>query len=151
VGTKFRRDPRARRALDAYVKLVRGAESATRRIHEHLADADLTFSQFGILEALLHLGPLSQRELGAKLLKSPGNVTMVLGNLEERGLVARDRSIRDRRTCVVDLTAAGRRLVRRVFPRHVRSVVRELAALTPAEQDTLGRLCKKLGLRAARG
>jgi MarR family transcriptional regulator, 2-MHQ and catechol-resistance regulon repressor len=134
------------RALDAYIKLVRGTESVTRRIHEHLARADLTVSQFGVLEALFHLGPLSQRELGAKVLKSPGNVTMVLGNLEERGLVRRDRTIRNKRTCVVDLTPAGRRMVAKIFPRHVEAVVRELSTLSAGEQEMLGALCKKIGL-----
>ena len=92
MGTKYKGDRTAVRALDVYIKLMRGTESVTRRIHDHLAQADLTVSQFGVLEALFHLGTLSQRELGEKLLKSAGNITMVLGNLEERGLVTSEWS-----------------------------------------------------------
>ena len=64
-------------ALNTYVKLMRSAESITIRIHKHLASAGLTLSQFAVLEALFHLGPLYQREIGQKLLKSSGNITMV--------------------------------------------------------------------------
>jgi MarR family 2-MHQ and catechol resistance regulon transcriptional repressor len=145
LATRHRGTPKEIRALDAYIKLMRGTESVTRRIHEHLADTGLTLIQFGVLEALLHLGPLSQRELGGKLLRTAGNITNVMSQLESRGLVERDRTIRNRRTCVADLTPAGRRLVTRVFPRHVAAVVREFSVLGPAEQVMLGALCRRLG------
>ncbi len=74
------------RALSTYVKLMRAAESITARIHRHLASVGLTLSQFAVLEALYHLGPLYQREIGQKLLKSSGNITMVIDNLEKRRL-----------------------------------------------------------------
>ncbi|MDD3799328.1 MAG: MarR family transcriptional regulator, partial [Novosphingobium sp.] len=79
-------------ALDAYTKLMRATAAATARIHGHLADEDLTQSQFGVLEMLFHLGPLSQGSIGQKLLKSGGNVTLVLDNLQKRGLVRRERN-----------------------------------------------------------
>ena len=79
------------RALDAYIKLMRAAESISARIHRHLQEADLTVGQFAVLEALFHLGPLYQRDLCEKLLKSGGNITMVVDNLEKRGLVTRQR------------------------------------------------------------
>lgn len=145
MGTRFKGEPKQVRALDAYIRLVRGTESVTRRIHEHLDEPGLTVSQFGVLEALFHLGSLSQRELCAKLLKSAGNVTMVIDNLVRRGLVRRDREARDRRTSMIDLTPAGRRLISKVFPRHVDAVVREFALLSASDQERLGLLCKKLG------
>lgn len=134
-----------RRALGAYVKLMRAAESVTQRIHRHLALAGLTASQFGVLEALHSLGPLCQRDLGAKILKTSGNVTLVIDNLEKRGLVRRERSADDRRYITVSLTPEGDALIRDVFPRHAQAVHDDLSALTPAEQDELGRLCRKLG------
>lgn len=95
------------RALDAYIKLSRAADSLTARIHRHLDASRLTISQFGVLEAIFHLGPLTQRDLAQKLLKSGGNMTLVIDNLEKRGLVRRDRQQKDRRCILVHLTKAG--------------------------------------------
>lgn len=132
-------------ALDTYIKLVRAAESVSNRIHRNLADSDLTVSQFGVLEALLHLGSLHQRDLAEKLLKSGGNMTLVIDNLEKRELVKRDREVGDRRCIKVSLTSKGKQLISSFFPSHVAAVVGEMSILTPDEQEELGRLCRRLG------
>ena len=134
------------RALNAYVKLMRAAETITTRVHKHLAAFGLTLSQFAVLEALYHLGPLYQREIGQKLLKSSGNITMVIDNLEKRGFVRRDRKKEDRRFLNVRLTGEGFELISKVFPPHAAVITREMSVLSAGEQETLARLCKKLGL-----
>jgi len=134
------------RALNAYVKLMRASESVSARIHGHLVGAGLTVSQFGVMEALYHLGPLSQRELAKKILKSSGNITMVIDNLEKRGLVKRERKAEDRRFYAVQLTIEGRRLIGSIFPRHAAKIVEEMNALTKSEQEELSRICRKVGL-----
>ncbi|HEU0070069.1 MAG TPA: MarR family transcriptional regulator [Alphaproteobacteria bacterium] len=149
MPTHYQGEPEEVRALDALVKLTRAADAVNRRLDGLLAEAHLTTSQFGVLEALLHLGQLCQKDLAAKLLKSDGNLTMVLGNLEKRGLVTRTRDPQDKRLLNVQLTVAGRRLIRSLFPRHAANVASAFAALTPAEQETLGKLTKKLGLAQA--
>jgi MarR family 2-MHQ and catechol resistance regulon transcriptional repressor len=88
---------------------------------------------------------MCQRDLGRKLLKSGGNVTVVVDNLERRGLVRRERSEVNRKFVTVHLTEAGRRLVLRVFPRHVAVVVQEMGVLSAAELEVLARLTKALG------
>jgi MarR family 2-MHQ and catechol resistance regulon transcriptional repressor len=146
VGTHYDGRPAETRALDAYIKLTRAAASVDARLAPGLAEAGLTPTQLGVLEALLHLGPLGQRTLGAKLLSSGGNITTVVDNLERHGLVRRERRDDDRRHVTVHLTPEGRRLISKVFPAHVREIVAAFSALTAAEQETLGRLAKKLGL-----
>ena len=136
-----------REALDAYIKLMRAAESVTARLNRQLAEQQLTVSQFGALEALYHLGPLNQTELGRKLLKSGGNITTVVDNLEARALAQRERSTEDRRIVMVSLTAEGRKLIRRIFPRHVERIVKEFSVLSSAELAVLGALCRRLGLQ----
>jgi MarR family 2-MHQ and catechol resistance regulon transcriptional repressor len=143
---KYQGSEQERRALSAFVKLIRAAESLAGRLQAQVTAEGLTGSQFGVLEALLHLGPLCQRELGEKLLKSTGNITMVVDNLEKRGLVRRERSAQDRRYITVHLTDEGRQLISEVFPRHAAAVTREMSVLTAEEQDELARLCRKLGL-----
>ncbi|MBW7884969.1 MAG: MarR family transcriptional regulator, partial [Caldilineaceae bacterium] len=132
-------------ALDTYIKLTRAVYSLMTRLSRRNTHPDLTESQFGTLETLYHLGPMSQTEICGKLLKSGGNTTLVIDNLEKRGLVVRQRDANDRRVVVVDLTPAGRELISRIFPGHVVAVTEEIAALTPDEQRQLGELCKRLG------
>jgi MarR family transcriptional regulator, 2-MHQ and catechol-resistance regulon repressor len=139
-----------KRALKTYLKLLRAADSVSARVHLHLAGARLSLSQFGVLEALLHLGPLHQNELGRKLLKSSGNITMVVDHLEQRGLVLRERDAEDRRRVTVQLTAAGRKLINLVFPRHLEMIHAAMQPLDGEELEALGGLCRKLGLAAGK-
>lgn len=147
MGTRYLGTQEEILALDTYVKLVRATETVSNRIHRHLAETDLTVSQFGVLEALLHLGSLYQRDLAEKLLKSGGNMTLVIDNLEKRELVKREREAGDRRYIKVCLTEKGEQLIRQIFPFHVAAVVNQMNILTPGEQEQLGRLCKRLGKR----
>lgn len=133
------------RALNAYINLMRAADSVTAKTSAITAQHDLTVSQFGVLEALLHLGPLHQGQLAEKILRTSGNITMVVGNLERRGLVVRKRGKDDRRFVTVQLTDPGRKLVGRVFPKVVAAILGELGCLTGAEQEDLRRLCRRLG------
>lgn len=137
------------RALSAYVKLMRAAESVTSRVHGHLRGRGLTVSQFAVLEALYHLGPMSQVEIGRKILKTGGNITMVIDNLEKRGLLRRERSLTDRRFFNVHLTDSGTGMMAELFPDHAGVITREMGILSDKEQETLSRLCKKLGLADA--
>ena len=138
--------PAQLRALDAFIKLMRAANSASAGLQHNLDTYDLTVSQFGALEALFHRGPMSLSELGRKILRSGGNMTLVASNLEKRGLVRRDRSAEDRRVMHMMLTAKGQRLIEAVWPKHVELLVQSMSVLAAAEQEELARLCKKLGL-----
>lgn len=134
------------RALNSYTKLMRAAESVTSRVGRKMSDAGLTISQFGVLEALLHKGAMCQRDVAAKILKSTGNITLVIDNLEKQGLVKRERSLEDRRYCTLLLTEKGRTLIEAAFAEVEAAIVKEMGALSDAEQETLGQLCRKLGL-----
>jgi len=146
MGTHYEGTIEEKTALDLYIKLSRAAEAVTTRINQHLYAKNLTISQFGVLEAIYHLGPMQQNHLAAKILKSTGNMTLVINNLEKRGLVERHRDPEDRRCVVVHLTEAGRDLMRGILPHHVATVVKEISVLTLEEQAQLAALCRKLGL-----
>jgi MarR family 2-MHQ and catechol resistance regulon transcriptional repressor len=111
--------PNERLVVSSYIKLVRATDSVIARSHRHLIEANLTFSQFAVLEALNHFGPLPQKDIAAKILKSPRNITMVVDNLEKRDLVRRERNSGDRRSFNVQITEAGRKLLAGVLPRHI--------------------------------
>ena len=133
------------RTLDAFIKLTRCTNSLLGRLAERNTIDDLTWSQFAVLEALYHLGPMTQGEISAKVLKSGSNMTTVIDNLERDSLVRRERDADDRRVIHVHLTDEGSRKIEAVLPGHVAAVVEELSVLSAKEQETLAALCKKLG------
>lgn len=135
-------------AVRAYVKLMRATRGVVARLEPALASCALTLTQLGVLEAVLHQGALSHRDLGHKLLTSPGNLTDVVDKLEARGLVVRVRGHLDRRRVLVDLTAAGRLLIEQVFPRHAADIAQAMAGLDGTELVQLDALLRKLGMAA---
>ena len=135
-------------ALDAYVKLLRASRAVLARVEPRLAASGLTTTQFGVLEAILHKGPLSQRDLSLKVLTSPGNMTDLVDKLEARGLVRRVRQKADRRAVRVELTAAGRELIEPLFAAHAGDIDAAMAGLDGAQLRELGALLRKLGLAA---
>lgn len=151
MATHYHGRPEELDALNALIKLMRAADSVSAELARTLTDANLTPGQFGVLEALLHLGHMSQCDLGAKLLRSGSNVTMVVDNLERRGLVSRTRRTDDRRIVEVSLTAEGRTLIERLFPKHVQRVVQIFAALSIDQQRQLAELCRTLGRSVSTG
>ena len=134
-----------RLALATYVRLMRAANSARNHASRHLGGTGLTLTQFAVLEALYHLGPMSLSDIAQKILTSGGNLTMVVGNLERLGLAHRQRCPEDRRMLIVVLTAKGKAMIRKIFPEHAEAIVEFMGALSPAEQEQLGDLCRKLG------
>jgi MarR family 2-MHQ and catechol resistance regulon transcriptional repressor len=133
------------RTLDTYIKLTRCTNSLLARLADRNTIGDLTWSQFAVLEALYHLGHMTQGEISNKVLKSGSNMTTVIDNLERDGLVRRERDGDDRRVVHVHLTEAGQGKIETVLPGHIAALVDEFKVLTVGEQETLGELCKKLG------
>jgi MarR family transcriptional regulator, 2-MHQ and catechol-resistance regulon repressor len=132
-------------ALRLWVVLARTYQTLVRAVGNRGGDDGLTLSQFGILEALYHLGPCSLGELAEKLLVTGGNVTYVMDRLEEQGLVYRKRSDLDRRVVEARLTEAGELLIERLFPVHADHLGALMNDLEPAEQRALRQLLKRLG------
>jgi MarR family transcriptional regulator, 2-MHQ and catechol-resistance regulon repressor len=145
MGTHYRGRPAEVRALDLLIKLSRCASALSDRLEAPLREQGFTASQFGLLEALLHLGPLEPCELGPKLLTSRPNVVLLVDQLESRGLVRRLPVAHDRRRVLVELTPKGRRAIEHTFANHLSRVVEEASRLSASEQEELARLCRKLG------
>ncbi len=144
-------EPAIEAAVSCYVKLLRANKAVAGRVEPRLAELGLTLTQLGVLEAILHKGPLSHRDLGRKVLTSAGNMTDVVDKLEARGLVLRVRALDDRRQVRVELTGAGRALIEDLFPRHAGDIAAAMAGLNAAELAQLGALLRKLGMAAAQG
>jgi len=133
------------RALRVWIALARCYSTFSRSISGKVHEYGLTTPQFGILEALYHLGPLSLGDLAEKLLVTGGNVTYVMDRLEEQAFVYRERSPLDRRIIQAKLTEKGHAVMAEVFPGHGHFVEELCGALDHDEQETLRTLLKKLG------
>ena len=131
--------------LRLWVTLARCYSTYAKAIATKVQDYGLTTPQFGTLEALYHLGPLSLGELADKLLVTGGNVTYVMDRLEDQGLVYRYRRPDDRRVILARLTPEGRDLVAEVFPGHVSYIEHLSRHLSSDEQNELSSLLKTLG------
>jgi MarR family 2-MHQ and catechol resistance regulon transcriptional repressor len=142
-------DPRTVASVRLYVKLARASRAVAARTEARLAALGITHTQLGVLEALLHLGPLTQRALIQKVLTSPGNMTDVIDKLAERGLVTRCRVAADKRSVEVGLTEAGTIFIGGLFPRHAEDIAAAMTGLTPDEMATLDELLRRVGLAAA--
>jgi len=135
----------AQRALDMWVKLARAYATFNKATVKDIRRYGLTQPQFGTLECIGHLGPMTIGDLSRKMLVSGGNMTCVVDNLEKEGLVVRRHSEEDRRSVIVALTEKGTELFERIFPQHADFITQTAAVLNEDEQEDLARLLKKLG------
>lgn len=147
MGTLYTGSKKNADALNSYIKLIRSAESLSSKISLALSNHELTESQVGILDALFHIGPMKQRELGKKILKSGGNITMVINNLEKRNMVQRIRGEKDKRQFIIHLTPKGKNKIQELFPHIVKKIKKHFEILSKEEQKELQRLCKIVGLQ----
>jgi MarR family transcriptional regulator, 2-MHQ and catechol-resistance regulon repressor len=140
------------RHLDTFTKFVRAHSSLMSALNaEQTLPKGMTISQFGVLEALMHKGPLTHCEIAQKILKSRGNLTMVIDHLERDGLVERLPVAGDRRAVRVALTPTGEHSIASIFPAHAEAIRKVLGVLSADELEELGRLSRKLGLALAAG
>ena len=132
-------------SLRLWIALARAYGTVHKAVSHRVADYDLTTAQFGVLEALHHLGPLTLGDLAEKLLVTGGNVTYVMDRLQREGLVTRRRCSTDRRVVWAELTEDGSHLIEQVFPYHAEFIRDLLGGLAADERETLRQLLKKLG------
>jgi len=86
-------------------RIARAVELHSRRLDDEFG---LTFSQHIVLRSISDLGEVTSRTIGNAAGLSPAAMVAVLDRLEEKGLIERYRSTRDRRIVHTRLTANGR-------------------------------------------
>ena len=111
----------------------------------HIHSLGIGFSDFAVLEALLHKGPLPVNALGAKVRLTSGSITSLVDRLEAKGLLERHPHPEDGRTRMVHLTHAGRKLIACAFADHEAAMERATAGLTSEEKHQATELLKRLG------
>lgn len=136
-------------AAKLWTVFAKAHRSVSAHVEDSVARHGLCLSDFMALEALLHRGPLTIGEIGAKVLLTSGSMTAAVDRLEKMGLVRREFTEKDRRARVIQLTPKGRRLVKKVFDAHSQDLEALMRVLDSAERSELYSLLKKLGLSAA--
>jgi MarR family 2-MHQ and catechol resistance regulon transcriptional repressor len=119
-----------------------------RHAERHIESLGLGFSDFAVLEMLLHKGPQPVNTVGSHVGLTSGSITAAVDRLERKGLVERMNDPGDRRARVVHLTDAGRSLISCAFADHEKAMDRAISGLNSEEREQAAALLKKLGLTA---
>src|ERR1700730_12587800 len=136
--------------VHVFLVLWKAASAVRSYAEEGISELERCGSDFAVLEALLHKGPLPVNEIGKKVLLTSGSITVAIDRLETKGLVERRAHGTDRRARIVHLTKEGRKLITRAYADHAADLERLASvSLTRAERATLIRLLKKIGYEAA--
>ncbi len=131
-----------------WLVLMKAYRAIERRANASIGALGLCFSDFAILEILLHKGPLPVNTIGARVPLTSGSATTAIDRLEGRGLVRREVEAADRRTRVVHLTPEGRRMIEDAFVRHSADIEAATRGLSGKERTMAIRLLRKLGKSA---
>jgi len=108
----------------------------------------LCLTDFAVLEALLHKGPMPVNTIGKKVLITSGSISTAVDRLSKKGLVKRAQDPSDGRVFMVHLTKSGRQVIEDAFRRHRRNLETTAGVLSDEERSTLVHLLKKLGRHA---
>ena len=134
--------PHIRLVLWKAAKAVKKVDKAS------IAQTGLGLSDFAIMEALLHKGPLPINQIGEKVLLTSGSMTAAINRLEKGGLVKRVQNPSDGRYFHVHLTKSGRKIIKEAYCNHRLNLEKIAEILTKGERKELVRLLKKIGIHA---
>ena len=135
-------------AAKLWLVLARAAGSIGTYIERSMGLKGYCLTDFMILEALLHKGPMTISAIGEKVLLASASMTSAIDRLEERRLVHRSLSAEDRRVRLVDLTGDGRLFITQLFAQHVNDLEAISTDISQEERKVLYSALKKIGLAA---
>jgi MarR family 2-MHQ and catechol resistance regulon transcriptional repressor len=128
--------------------MMKAMQAVTRYALANLEETDLGLSDFAVLEALLHKGPLPVNVIGPKVNLTPGSISVAVDRLVAKGLVSRAESSRDRRVRIVALTPRGKSVISPIFRAHVATLEKVFAGLSRDEIHQLEQQLKRVGKQA---
>ena len=135
---------KADRAMRTWIDIARAFTVVRAKENSFIEANGLTIQQFGVLEALYHMGGLTVGELTKLVLSTPGNMTVVLKNLKQKGLIDTKHPENDRRVTVAAITDAGSAVISKIFPVHAKNMEGYFECLPDEEQETLSAILRKL-------
>ncbi len=137
------------RGVHLWLVLWKAFDALQAHAFQSIRALGLGLSDFGVLEVLLHKGPMPVNAVGERIRLTSGSISIAIDRLEEKGLVERKDDPEDRRARIVHLTAEGRKLIECAFAGHAAAMEVATSGLSGVERTTAIRLLKKLGMKAA--
>ena len=132
-----------------WLVMMKAMRALTKYAAAGIEETGLGLSDFGVLEILLHKGPLPVNTIGPIVDLTPGSISIAVDRLVAKGLVSRVESTEDRRVRIVTLSARGKDLIASAFRNHSGKMKRVFSELSPEELRALEMALKKVGMRAA--
>jgi MarR family 2-MHQ and catechol resistance regulon transcriptional repressor len=132
-----------------WLVMMKAMRALTRYAAAGIEETGLGLSDFGVLEVLLHKGPLPVNTIGPIVDLTPGSISIAVDRLFAKGLVSRVESGEDRRVRIVALTLRGRDLIAPAFRKHAGQMRKVFSELSSEELRSLEVALKKIGKRAA--
>ena len=132
-----------------WLVMMKAMRALTRYAAAGIEDTGLGDSDFGVLEVLLHKGPLPVNTIGPIVDLTPGSISIAVDRLVAKGLVSRVESAEDRRVRIVALTRRGKDLIVSAFRKHSGQMKRVFSELSREELRGLEVALKKVGKQAA--
>ena len=132
-----------------WLVMMKAMRALTRYAAAGIEETGLGLSDFGVLEVLLHKGPLPVNTIGPIVDLTAGSISTSVDRLFAKGLVSRVESVEDRRVRIVALTPSGKELIAGAFRKHSGQMKRVFSELSPEELRGLETALKKVGKRAA--
>ena len=145
MGTKFNGSTDEKLPLDCFIKLFRASEVIKNNSTRIVNERGFSDGQFFVLDTLYHLGSMSQKLLSEKIMRTEGNLTMIISNLLKRKLIKRIRSKDDERVFIISITDKGKSEYEKTFPFFLEAVKNGFSVLTKEEKIFFQNICKKLG------
>ncbi len=136
------------RGVHVWLVLMKAHQALAKQAQASLADSGLCFSDFAVLEVLLHKGPLPVNVLGAKVALASASATAAMDRLQAKRLVRRGSDPHDRRARIVELTVKGKKLIEELFLSHENAMEKAAAGISRAERIEFMKLLKKFGKAA---
>jgi MarR family 2-MHQ and catechol resistance regulon transcriptional repressor len=135
--------------VHVWLVMMKAMRALTRYAAADIEETGLGLSDFGVLEVLLHKGPLPVNTIGPIVDLTPGSISIAVDRLFAKGLVTRVESTEDRRVRIIALTPRGKDLIVPAFRKHSGQMRRVFSELSAEEIHCLELALKKVGKRAA--
>lgn len=133
---------------DQNLKLLIALSRTTQAIHKRSGNifeqGGLTTAQFSVLETLYHKGEMTISQATKKILSTPGNMTVVIKNLEKEKLISRIENPDDKRAKIIKITEKGNNLIENIFPKHIQDLEDSFSTLSSDEKENIIILLKEI-------
>jgi DNA-binding MarR family transcriptional regulator len=127
-----------------WIALVRAEHAVVKALSRALQPLDLKIAQLDMLMNLYRHPGMSQHELARKLLVGRSNITMLIPQLEQRGVLKRESDAKDKRVLRLTLTEDGEALLMKALKVYSTLIEKVMAQSTPAECDLVGEVMRRV-------